>query len=287
MLRTARCIATLAVALAVAAPAPGYAQIGGLVKKAKSAVQRQRDAPSGPQLTAQAVEGVLKGLEAQMPILDQRDAVSKQRDAALQDRSKLFDAHPDGSEAYSEAESKNEVCMDSVFTQINDARGAKLAAMGQQLAGDPAKLAAFEKDIMAMQQKAMQMMQQGDTAGATRVQLEYRYRLTGADPKADTTEAVKACGAPPVKPTWLVTADADAARADTLNGRMRDLEERASSTAVTASGLSAEEFAQVRERIITWYEQQDSRYPNQGFTDAEVKLLRARQAEIAKLERIF
>ena len=138
-----------------------------------------------------------------------------------------------------------------------------------------------------MQQKAMQMMQAGDTAGAMRLQRDFASKQLGIDPKADTAKAVQTCGKPPTKPAWLAQADADADRADTLNVRMRDLEEKASSESVRLSGVSADKFTAARERIARWWGQQQDDDPSRGFAEGEVKILKSHRDQIAKLEDIL
>lgn len=280
-------IAVLSLAVALVAPVPAQGQVGRLLKKAKKAVQQDRNPASGPALTEALVRATLNGLQAQLPVLDRRDDLSRQRDAALAERSKLFDAHPGEGEAYSEATAKNSMCRDSVFNQLDDAMQTKMAAMGEQLANDPQKQAAMLREMMAVQQKAMQMMQAGDTAGATRLQREFSQKQTGADPKADTAKVDQACGKSPAKPAWLVKADADAEHADSLNAQMQRLEKQAVSDGIHASGVSADHFSQVRERIWTWWSQRDGATPNRGFTKDEVKILKSHQAEIEKVENIL
>lgn len=280
-------LAILSLVLVLAAPLPVTAQLGGLVKKARKAVQHEENPTSGSSLTEALVRSTLKGLEAQRSLLRQRDAMSKQRDAAVTERSKLFDAHPGEGEAYSDADSKNAICRDSVFTQIDDQHQSNMSNMGQQVAADPQKRAALMQKMMAMQQKSAQMMASGDTAGARKLQTAFALEMSGVDPKADTAKVDKACGPPPAKPAWLAKADADADRADTLNARMQRTEAQAVSEGVQTSGLSAEQFNQVRERISSWWAHQGGPSPNQGFTKGEVKILEAHRAEIAKLEDIL
>jgi hypothetical protein len=287
MSHTTRRLAILSLALALAAPLPANAQLGGLMKKARKAMQHQDNPASGGSLTDALVRSTLKGIEAQLPILNQRDAMSKQRDAAVTERSKLFDAHSGEGEAYSDADSKNAICRDSVFTLISDQRQADMANMGQQIAADPQKRAALMQQEMAMQQKAQQMMQAGDTAGARKFQMQAAMAMAGVDLKADTAKVDKACGRPPAKPAWLVKADDDADLADTLNARMQRVEEKAVSDGIRASGLTADQFNQVRERIVTWWAQQGGPNPNEGFTKEEVAILGSHRAEIEKLESIF
>ncbi len=287
MSHTTRRLAILSLALALAAPLPANAQLGGLMKKARKAMQHQDNPASGGSLTDALVRSTLKGIEAQLPILNQRDAMSKQRDAAVTERSKLFDAHSGEGEAYSDADSKNAICRDSVFTLISDQRQADMANMGQQIAADPQKRAALMQQEMAMQQKAQQMMQSGDTAGARKFQMQAAMAMAGVDLKADTAKVDKACGRPPAKPAWLVKADDDADLADTLNARMQRVEEKAVSDGIRASGLTADQFNQVRERIVTWWAQQGGPNPNEGFTKEEVAILGSHRAEIEKLESIF
>lgn len=287
MSHTTRRLTFLSLVLALAAPLPASAQLGGLLKKARKAVQHQENPTSGSILTDALVRSTLKGMEAQRPILNQRDALYKQRDAAQTARSKLFDAHPGEGEAYSDADQKNAICRDSVFSQIDDERQAHMANMGQQMAADPQKRAAVMQQMMAMQQKAAQMMASGDTAGARKLQMATAMKMAGVDLKADTARVDKACGRPPAKPAWLVQADADADQADTLDARMQRLEQQAVSEGISASGLPAEQFTQVRERISTWWVHQDAPDPNEGFTKGEVAILKSHQAEIEKLQDIL
>ena len=83
----------------------------------------------------------------------------------------------------------------------------------------------------------------------------------------------------------LYLADAD--RADTLDARMQRLETQAVSEGISASGLTADQFTEVRERISSWWAHQDAPDPNEGFTKGEVAILKSHRAEIEKMEDIL
>lgn len=290
-------MAVVALTIALAAPVPANAQIGGLIKKAAGkVVDQHQDNPNarpssafGPELTEQTTTGVLKGLEAEQRILDQRDLVAQKRDA-LQDASNTLTAPHDAErQAFTSATGRWNECRNGVFDRLDQQQQARVAEQQKQLLSDPAKLAQFQKQIMAMQEKSMQLLQKGDTAGAMKLSQDFALSQSGLkiDPKADTAQAIKECGAIPVKPDWMVKAELDDAKADTLSTQVRNLEDKAQAAGVSASGLSAEQFAQARERLVNWYRGGKDNNSVQRFGKAELQLIHEHQAEIEKLERVL
>ena len=282
--------------VALATPAPARAQLGGLIKKAKKSVEQHQQDPNarpssafGPELTEQTITGVLRGLAAQNRLLDQRDSLARQRDALLTARGALVENHDAEIDAYQTGTEKNRDCRAGVLERESEAMQAKMAIASQQLMSDPAKLAKFQKDMMAVQTKAAQLMQKGDTTGAVELQIAFARQIAGVagTPKADSAKADQECGPAPTKPGWMVQGDADAARADTLAARMRDLETQANDAAIRESGLPAAQFAQARERIVNWFRGGRDNNHLQQFGKAELNLFHEHQAQIEKLERVL
>jgi hypothetical protein len=277
MRRTVRWL-PVAAALVMAVPAPVHAQFGGLLKKAKQAAEQQNQNPDarpssafGPEFTEQTMTAVLNGLAAEEQVLVQRNTLAKQRDDLLDQRGKLVDAHSAEQTAYEQALDKHRECVQQALEQSDEARHAKINAYAQTMAADPTKLA------------------RGDTAGAARATLAPIATQAGVsmDFKADTAQALRQCGPPPARAGWMVTADADRTRADSLAAQMRTLENEADAQALQVSGLPATQFAQLRERMVNWYRGGRDKNSVQQFSSAELKLFHEHQAQIEKLDLVL
>lgn len=287
-------ICMAAVTAVTVAPAPAHAQLGGLLKKAKKAVEKQtaqnpNARPSsafGPELTEATMTAVLKGLNAQTPIFARINRVSQQRDSARNASSNLRDGHDDEARAYDAAVDKRRECVSQALSRIDEATQAKVETYAQSLMGDPAKLAAFQKTVMAAQTLSAQRMAKGDTVGAMRVQVDSMRKAMGinTDPKADTVQAERSCGNPPAKPGWLTAADAEDARADADDRQIRDLEQQVGAEGARVAGMSPAAFALAHERILNWYHGGRDNNSVQQFGAEELKVLHAHEAEIEKLE---
>jgi hypothetical protein len=286
---------SLALALTVlAAPAPASAQLGKLIKKAAKAVDKSQDNPNalppsafGPELTEQTLVAVLNGLDAQERMLAQRNTVADQRDALATQRQKTLMGHDEEQSAFRQATDHWNQCRDGVLQQIDNKIQAGMAAYQQKLVSDPGKLAQWQQQMMTMQAHVMQMLQKGDTAGAAQYARTTQRKLAGVggDARADTAQATRTCGNAPPKPAWLAQADADQARVDSLDERVRDLETRANAIGASTAGMSQLQFANGCERIMYWYDGVSGGTVRQRFNDAEVALFNKYKVRIATLER--
>ena len=289
-----RRICMAAVAAMIVVPAPAHAQLGGLLKKAKKAVETQASQnpnarPSsafGPELTEASMTAVLKGLNAQTPIFARINALNEQRDSVSNAEAKARDGHGAEQQAYDAATDTRRECVSQALSRIDDTREAKVQGYAQSIIGDPAKLSALQKAMIAAQAQSAQLMAKGDTAGAARVQVEAMSKQMGiaADPKADTVQAERGCGKPPAKPGWMLAADADAARVEAYDRQTRDLEHQVQAEGARVAGMSPAQFALAHERILNWYHGGRDNNSVQQFGAEELKVLHAHEAEIEKLE---
>lgn len=289
-------LAALGLSAALLLPATSHAQFGGLLKKAKKAVSGDSSSgpasgkPSnafGPELTAQTFAAVMKGLNAELPLKQKRDALAKQVSDILNAHSKLVDSHQAEGDAYQKATNDHEQCTDAAWGQIDENRDAAAQKKQQEMASNPAGMQKLQQEAMAMSQRFAELMAKGDTAGAQRLQLEFARKSLGIDPKNDTIAVEKKCGKAPAKPAWLRQADSLWARADTLNHQVSDLEATTATRGVQASGMSAVDYNLARERIVNWYYGGDSHTQYQQFGAGERKMLEAHQADIKRVAEVL
>jgi len=291
----------LAILLFALTPPAARAQIGDVVKKAaKTATanpttnpgQNPNAKPStafGPELTEESLIGVLKGLTATQQTLAQRDELAKQRDDAYKKQSATLQGHDADRQAWDQANRKVSDCRRNVFSDQDKKRQQIIQQKQQQMMSDPAQRNAMMADVAAFQQQIQPMQAKGDTAGIRKATQDYQRKIMGPgfDPKADTAEADKQCGAEAPKPAWMVEAEKYGAQADALNGKIRDTESKAQSDGVAASGMSAQQYAAGRERVLNWYRGGPNHTNVQNFSQSESDLLNKHKSEIDKLSNVL
>ena len=291
-------VIALGLSAALLLPAPAHAQFGGLVKKAKKAVSGDPAPASsggngrasntfGAELTPETFAAVMKGLNAELEPREQRDALARQRDDLVTARSKLLDAHAAELDAYQKAVEKNTECRDAAFDRIDKEHEAAMQRKQQEIMSTPGGAQKLQEDAMALSQQAAALMQKGDTAGVQRLQLAFAQKTLGLDPKADTAAVVRQCGPLPARAAWQVQADADFARADTLDKRISALEGQMNTRGLQASGMSSTQYNLARERIVNWYYGGPSHTSVQQFGKAELEMLNAHAEDIKRVARVL
>lgn len=289
-------LAALGLSAALLLPAITHAQFGGLLKKTKKAVSGDASSDSrsgrpsntfGPELTAQTFGAVMKGLNAELPLKQRRDALAKQADSAQNARAKLLGAHEAERDAYQKAKSDHGRCTNAAWNRIGDEHQAAMEKWQQQILSTPGGVQKVQQQTIELSQQMAALMQKGDTAGAQRLQVEFAHRTLGIDPKIDTLAVEKQCGKDPAKPAWLLQADALDARADTLNRQVADLESTTAARGAQESGMSAVDYNLARERLVNWYFGGESHTKVQQFGADELKLLNAHEADIRRVAEVF
>lgn len=274
---------------------PASAQLGGLMKKAKQAaaakVVQSAPLPSanknlkpsdafGPELTAASLDGVLRGLAAMGKTRTDAEALRAKGQEYQMQLTKSVDAHDKDRQRFEASYDRTRSCQDSIIELRSSA--AQEAYM-KRMQSDPTAQAAM---IKAAQDVALKGASITDTAEMRRVYASLA-KAQGIDPKADTTAAIKQCGAIPVKPTWLAEQDTLRARSARAESEVRELESKSGDDAAAASGMDSRAFALARERVMHWYLETHGGSPIQAFGDDERKLLEARKADIEQLKNLL
>lgn len=278
------------IALAVAAPATSHAQIGGLIKKAANAatnkaeqkvVENSNLKPSeafGPELTAQTLDAVLRGLAAAQAKLAEADSLRAERQKIDAAYSKSVEAHDRERIAFEERRDKIVSCQDNVR---NERRRTAEDAYSKRMQSDPAAQAKMMQATMAVAQKVSAAQAKGDTAEVRRI-MEELARSQGLDPRADSAAAIKECGTRPETPAWLAEQQALRDRVAAFDGRIRNAENNAQSAGAKASGMSFKDYSLARERVLHWYLETYKSWKVQRFGDNERKLMESRRSDIQK-----
>src|SRR5262249_43064186 len=160
-------------AFAVTIPAVSQAQLGGLVRKAKEAaannaankvVERSNLKPSntfGPELTAESLDGVLRGLAASEAKINEADALRITRQKIDAGLAQSYQKYDKDREAYDAKARSTESCQDTV---IRKRSAASQQAYMSRMQSDPAAQAKMVQAAMAVSQQMSAAQQRGDTA---------------------------------------------------------------------------------------------------------------------------
>ena len=276
-------------AFAVSVPAVSHAQLGGLVRKAQNAaankvIENKNLRPSsafGPELTAETLDAVLRGLaatDAKLAEADRHREARRTLDARL---SKSLDAHQKDRESYDNLRIKVDQCQ----SDFRDKRRNELEAEFEAKRADPAQQAKLMQLTIAYGAKLAAAQQKGDTAEYRRLTLEMS-KAQGVDPVADSAAVISACGRVPAKPAWLIEQDSIRALAARGDSQVREAEESAQAAGAAASGMpSRNAYAMARERVMHWYMEKRGASPIQHFGAEERKLLEAKRDAIMSFSR--
>ena len=295
----------VAVVASLALPFYGaYAQLGGLVKKAKDRVVEQQVAnqvekrvnpvasdPGAPpkfddvtlELTNDRISQIIRGLSAGRAVLEgangspSRATLVAQRDDAARQSADLSQKNAKSFDAYNEKRDASQRCRNDAIhasrekrQQANDQRSKELQAKAMS---DPA----FREKAMAIAQKMAAAQQKGDTAEVRRLMIE----LNGGAPESanvDSLAADKACGSAPAQPAAMVQSEKLNALANKLTEAIRQLEEQAAETEVKESKLEERQYHMARERIEAYLSAMKYNSQARGFSAGELQALGARRA---------
>jgi hypothetical protein len=275
-------------AVAVSIPAISHAQLGGLVRKAQNAaankvVENKNLKPSsafGPELTAETLDAVLRGLAATDAKLDEADRHRETR-MKLDDRlSKSIQAHEKDRESYDNSRIKIEQCQSDFRDKQRKALESELDAKRN----DPAHQAKMMQVALTYASKLGAAQAKGDTAEYRRLALEMS-KAQGLDPVADSAATIKACGRVPSKPTWLAEQDSIRMQSSRSDSQIRQAEESAQSAGAAAAGMPGKSYGMARERVMHWYMEKRGATPIQHFGGDERKLLEGKRDAIMGFSR--
>ena len=300
----------VAVVASLALPCYGaYAQLGGLVKKAKDRVVEQQVAnqvekrvnpvasdPGPPpkfddvtlELTNDRISQIILGLSAGRAVLEgangspSRVTLVAQRDDAARQSADLSQKNAKSFDAYNEKRDASQRCRNDAIhasrekrQQANDQRAKEFQAKAMS---DPA----FREKAMAIAQKMAVAQQKGDTAEVRRLMIE----LNGGAPESDNVDSLaadKACGSAPPQPAAMVQSEKLNALANKLTEAIRQLEEQAAETEVKESKLEERQYHMARERIEAYLSAMKYNSQPRGFSAGELQALGARRADLEKV----
>jgi dsDNA-binding SOS-regulon protein len=287
------------VALLGIAPSPASSQLGGLVKKAaKKAVEERVEAAlpftpkEAPEFNDRVLEiddalvaQLLRGFDAEISY--SKDASQEYKDQvaaheqAMKDYERAREAYDGDNGRWQRCEEEfkakeaqaseaNEARIDKAVEDMNDEELEKLAldlaTRGEKLArdlkagrNDPATQRAWEEyqrdvQILTVEQQRRAMLAMSGAMAEQRRAVTEDPRLT------------EACGKKPESPTQPQTP---------LAGPEGILAARGSE----AAGLTSEQYAIMRERVIYWWEQ-GRRPERMGYSEEEIQALEARWDEV-------
>lgn len=276
-------------AFVVSIPAVSHAQLGGLVRKAQNAaankvVENKNLKPSsafGPELTAETLDAVLRGLAATDAKLDEADRYREMRVKYDDQRAKSIKDHEKDRESYDNLRTKTERCQSDFAEKRHDALQAELEAKRN----DPAHQAKMMQIAVSAGQKLAAAQAKGDTAEYRRLAFEMA-KAQGIDPVADSAATIKACGRVPAKPTWLIEQDSIRALSARSDSQIRQAEESAQAAGAAASGMPGKNaYGMARERVLHWYLEKRGSSPIQHFGGDEKKLMESKRDAIMKFSR--
>jgi hypothetical protein len=303
--RRAFVVAAFAVAASIIAPVnAASAQLGGLVRKARDKVvenqvekqvDRQVDkrtasmTPSAPpeydavtlELTAERLEGVVRGLTAGRAALEGRTTLVARRDEVVNKRTDLSDKNQKLLSDYTKNNDEKNRCryqaMYASREQRHKAEQQRMQEYQAKALSDPV----YRDKVMAISQKMAAAQQRGDTTELKRLAGE--LGLKEDDTKADTLAADKACGPALAKPAVLVQIDQLDVESNKLTEQIRSIEEKAATTEWKESGMNERQFHMARERIEAYLSAMKYNSKPGAFSAIEMEALGARRADLEKV----
>lgn len=282
--------AATAVTLALLAAAPARAQLGGLINRAKQAVQgpavgtRPSDAFGQP-LTEESFAAVLRGLDAELPLYARYDALRDRQHAVEDQRNALFAAHQDDDAAYKKQKSAVSDCRHDAEEKLN----AKHQGEMQARATDPAVQAKMQIAVRENQTAQMKAYQAHDTAAQTRAGQNYATALMkamGVDLHADTVVVDQQCGKLPPTPAFVVQEDSLGEVAGSLFTQWKVVDTQIIPAGASAAGMTLKDYGVARERVFNWqYEDCKAGRAAQEFPKAERKILESHKTDLMMRKR--
>ena len=309
----ARAIVIAAVAAIATATIPvstASAQFGGLVKKARDKaveqqvekqVEKRTGSPSSSradapptfdevtlELTADRVDGVIRGLTAGRAVLDgkgggpSRATLVASRDQAATKSADLSSQNAKLLNSYTNSRDEDRRCRIKARDISREKRQAETAKRTQEYQAKAMSDPAFREKAMAIGQKMAVAVQRGDTAEVRRLGAELGLQADDGE-KVDSIAGVKACGPVPAKPAVLLQIEQLDKQANELTEQIRQLEEKSAATEVKESRLTERQFLMARERIEAYLSAMKYNSKPGAFSPAEIEALSARRADFEKV----
>jgi hypothetical protein len=309
MLRYRSALALSAILVALATPTHAHGQLGGLVKKklgdkiAEKTVDKVLPTQQGSQ-GAQAVrppqfgdvilevseerfEGFLRGLEAERQAVRDYAAASAaagQQEAAYRAAESKYDRERAEYERLARAHNQCQLEKAQAPMQAAMSNPATAKMMQRMMTMSDAERDRFEKRaerLAAMGQAAerrndnaakLALMDSLDVLYREEFGISFREISSPALAAQPMVNPLEACGPAPVAPH----------RPEYAGARAESESDFIASRAAAASGLSAQQFGVMRERLQMWWGGARS-----GFSQAELTLFESRRGDLKKYERHF
>ena len=278
--RASRVPILLALTLVAVSPTPAQPQVGGLIRRAKQALQKPADSSSnikGKAFTEASITALLKGLRAASAKANERDALRAQQQAKQTRLSALLEQHPEQEvDHFNDVSQRATNCQDDFFDKREEGHDATARAAGMSLMADPAKQQKYIQIQSTYSQQIQAAQAKGDTAAAaalTLKQFNEIAKLLGVDFHADTVAAIKECGPVPDKPGWLSEEETLRSEIDKLGGQIRDAEFGMQQVGAQESGMAPQDYALARERVLQWLAASENGDTPSGFSPDEHKAL--------------
>lgn len=286
---THRRVTALILALALLALAPTLVSAqGGLLKKAKDKIAGN-PAETGPppkftdkllELTNERIDAYLRGIAAGQLVKSPGGLtiaeLNRRAEGAFQKRTDLMQDKDDELATYKDADYRFNQC---VRDQLRILEKENEKAMMAKLAGG-SNMELIQKISEASGEVAKRYAA-NDTAGAIKAQ-NALMKLYGVDQAADTLKARSKCGKAPVKPKWLIEAEAQLKLGNTSLDEARSIELKVREERANKSGLTQTQFGLAHERILAFVNADGKPGSSWKFSGDERSALKRRMEEIRK-----
>jgi hypothetical protein len=263
-------------------PVPARAQLGGLVNRAKKAVQPDRPEPPSTHrnglvtVTSARIESFAKGYAAEQTEagrLDSLEALSQSTPQTAR-QSAVMRCQLEASAKYNrttpEQQKSDSIAASGVFAGVDTARMQKLALRAQS--GDPAAMAELQKATMELARR--QAADPRMNAMRERM-MKNAEASSSASAACDRNTPPAAAFAGPISRAKAEIAKYGTRLSQTRNAHMESVKLQA------AGGISATEYAGIEERVRAYMANPDS--PS-GFSAAELAALNAHRTELKSLK---
>lgn len=265
--------ALLAAALCLACVAPARAGINPL-KKAKDAVTKpaekkttQKGSDEPPvfdeytlELTEARIGAMLAACQKAAQAAAARQVIVDKLNKVQDDKYKLDQKEGEKVRELQRKRGDVESCYHDEYEKYIEQRRQELTSRAMS---DPSSMSEFTKLL----QDYSTASAKGDTAAtnkASRAMLKW-----GAPTKADSAAVRSKCGPIPPHSAAEDQLAAYDKQIEALNKELRDADEKSAKEQAKASGMTAEQWATARERLMVWSDYKSGKAEPGGFSDAE------------------
>ncbi len=180
------------------------------------------------------------------------------------------------------------MCQRNHIEQVSTARDERTRAKMQAAMTNPAE--AQRVNALAVKYTPLigAAKQKGDTAAVRRLTEEMYMALAGENPRllaaADTASARRACGAVPARATWMAQYDSLQGRYDKAASEYRDKQQQAATAGAGASGMPADRYNVLRERLEMLVRAADNKL-TVNADQTELDLVKQHRDQLRAVER--